>query len=74
MGIDVILATLGVALGDEDDHVAPPGFLDVAFELDAERAVIPEAVQSAIDFARRKDEAAPFAQGDEFFHVHELFP
>ena len=52
------------------DHVAPPGFLDVALQLDAERAVIPEAVEAAVDFARRKDEAAAFAQRDEFFHVH----
>src|ERR1700722_12607925 len=53
------------------DHVAPPGFLDVAFELDAERAVVPEAVQAAVDFARLKKEAAPLAQRDEFFHVHD---
>ena len=52
------------------DHVAPPGFLDVALELDAQGAVIPEAVEAAVDFARLKQEAAPFAQRDEFVHVH----
>ena len=52
------------------DHVAPPGFLDVALELDAERAVIPEAVEAAVDFARLKQEASPLAQRDEFVHFH----
>ena len=52
------------------DHVAPPRFLDVALQLDAQRAVIPKAVQAAVDFARLKDEAPPFAQRDKFFHVH----
>ena len=52
------------------DHVAPPGFLDVALQLDAERAVVPEAVEAAVDFARLKEEAAPFAQRDELVHVH----
>src|SRR5262245_51751045 len=52
------------------DHVVPPGVLNVLFQLDAERAVVPEAVDAAVDFARLKDEAAAFAQGDEFVHVH----
>src|SRR5437870_487868 len=53
------------------DHVVPPGVLDVLFQFDAERAVVPEAVDAAVDFARLEDEAAPFAQGDEFVHVHD---
>ena len=36
------------------DHVVPPGVLDVLLEFDAERAVVPEAVDAAVDFARRK--------------------
>ena len=36
------------------DHVAPPGFLDVPLQLDAERAVVPEAVEAAVDLARLK--------------------
>ena len=53
------------------DHVAPPGFLDVPLQLDAQRAVVPEAVEAAVDFARLKEKAAPFAQRDQFFHVHD---
>ena len=34
-----------------DDHVAPPGFLDVALQLDTERAVIPETIETTIDLA-----------------------
>src|SRR5262249_36521425 len=52
------------------DHVVPPGLLDVVFQLDAERAVVPEAVDAAVDFARLKDEPLAPAQGDQFFHVH----
>ncbi len=58
------------------DHVAPPGFLDVAFEFDAEGAVIPETVEAAVDFARLKNEPSAFAEGDElihFGHVHRGF-
>ena len=55
-------------------HVLPPGVLDVLLQLDAERAVVPEAVDAAVDLARLEDEAAPAAQGDEFFHVHARHP
>jgi len=51
------------------DHVLPPGVLDVFLEFDAERAVVPEAVDAAVDLARLEDEPAPTAQGDELFHV-----
>ncbi len=53
------------------DHVAPPGFLDVPLQLDAERAVVPEAVEAAVDFAGLKEESPAFAEGDEFFHFHD---
>src|SRR5262249_52504189 len=36
----------------------------------AERSVIPEAVDAAVDFTRLKDEPAPPTQGDQFVHVH----
>src|SRR4051812_297268 len=52
------------------DHVAPPCFFDVAFQLNAERAVVPKSIQAAVDFARLKNEASPFAQRDEFVHIH----
>src|SRR4029079_8097347 len=52
------------------DHVAPPGFFDVALELHTQRPVVPKPVEAAVDFARLKNKAPPFAQRDEFVHVH----
>src|ERR1043166_2043632 len=52
------------------DHVLPPGVLDVFLQLDAERAVVPEAVDAAVDFAGLKDKPAATAQRDQLFHVH----
>jgi len=43
-------------------HVVPPRFPNVALELGAERPVVPKAVDAAVNLARLKDEAAPFAQ------------
>ena len=51
-------------------HVAPPGVLDVALELDAERAVVPAARQAAVDLARLEDEAAPLGEVHDLFHRH----
>src|SRR5689334_10449749 len=51
-------------------HVLPPCFLDVALQFDAEWAVVPETVDSAVNFARLEDEPTPSAQGHELFHVH----
>ena len=56
---------------DADDVVAllhhrpPPGALDVVLHLDAQRAVVPEAADAAVDLAAGEDEAAPLAQRDE---------
>src|SRR5690606_24350140 len=50
------------------DDVVPPGVLEVALELHAQRAVIPEAIDAAVDFRRLPDEAAPPAQGDDVVH------
>ena len=49
-------------------HGAPPEILDVAFKLRAERAVIPEPVDAAVDFGGLEDKAPAFAQGDNPFH------
>ena len=51
------------------NHVVPPGVFDVAFEFDAERAVIPKSADTAIDFARRKDESSALAQRHQLFHI-----
>jgi hypothetical protein len=53
------------------DHVAPPGFLDVPLQLDAQGAIVPEAIQAAVDLARLKQKAPPLAQRDKFVHVHD---
>src|SRR5687768_18167685 len=49
-------------------HDAPPVILHVPLQLDAERAVIPAAVESAVNFARLENEPAPLAQADDLFH------
>ncbi len=54
-----------------DDHVPPPGFLDVPLEFHAQRAVIPEALESAVDVARLKEEAAALGERNEFVHLHD---
>ncbi len=49
-------------------HRPPPVVLEIALQLRAERAVVPAAVQSAVDLAGLKDEAAPLAEAYDFFH------
>ena len=51
------------------DHVLPPGVLDVPLQLDAERAVVPEAVDAAVDFAGLEDEPHVLAELGELGHV-----
>jgi hypothetical protein len=50
------------------DHVEPPRVLEIALERHAERAVVPEAVETAVDLARLEDEAA--ALGERHDPVH----
>ena len=59
------------------DHVRPPGVFDVLLQLDAERAVVPEPVDAAVDFRRLEDEPAVLAKFGELRHVdlgHEQNP
>jgi hypothetical protein len=63
--LDVLAAGAGRRVAD---HVLPPGVLDVALQLGAQRAVVPETADPAVDFARLEDEAAPLAQGDDLLH------
>ena len=53
-------------------HGLPPGVLDVALEFGAEGAVVPEAVDAAVEFGGLEDEAAPLAEGCKDFHVDVL--
>ena len=39
------------------------------FELNAQRSVVPEAVDPAVDLARGKDEPPPLAQRDQLVHI-----
>ena len=55
------------------DRVRPPGVADIAFEFSSGGTVIPEPVDSAVNFRGLKDETAPFAKGDDFFHETGCF-
>ena len=44
------------------DHRPPPGALDVVLELHAERAVVPDGVDAAVDLGRGEDEPAPLRE------------
>ena len=46
----------------------PPGALDVVFQLDAERAVVPRVGKAAVDLGAGEDIAAVFAQRDQLVH------
>ena len=46
----------------------PPSFLDVIFQLYAQRTVVPRVCESAVDFATGENESSVFAKGNEFFH------
>ncbi len=50
------------------DHVVPPGLLEVAFQLDAQRAVVPKTLDAAVDFAGLKQESTSLAERHDFFH------
>ena len=56
------------AIGWAADDVVPPSTLEVAFELNAQWAVVPEAIYPAIDFGGLEDEPAPLAQRDDGVH------
>ena len=45
--------------GRTADHVLPPGFLEVALQFGAQRAIVPEAINAAVQFGRLKDKPAP---------------
>src|SRR5438445_6145759 len=50
------------------DHRPPPRSLDVVAQDDAERAVVVDALDAAVDLARLEEEAAPLRQRHELFH------
>ncbi len=51
------------------DHRPPPRSLDVALQLDPERAVVPHGVDPAVDLGRGEDEATPLAERDDRVEV-----
>ena len=54
-------------------HGVPPEFLDVALEFRAERAVIPKAVDAAVNLGGLKHKPAPLTQRHDFFHQRIFF-
>jgi hypothetical protein len=50
------------------DHVFPPGFAQVLFQLRSERTVVPEAVDAAVDLRGLINVSASLAQSDNPFH------
>src|SRR5450432_3266053 len=54
-------------------HGVPPEFLNVALEFRAERAVVPETVETAVNLGRLEHEPAPLAQRHDLFHLQILF-
>ena len=53
-----------VATGD--DHGTPPFALDIVFQRDAERTVIPRGTGSAVDFTGGKNKATTLGEGYDF--------
>ena len=51
----------------------PPSFLDVVFQLHAQRTVVPRVRKPAVDFAAGENEASVLAKGNEFFHRYRSF-
>jgi hypothetical protein len=49
-------------------HGVPPRVAEVVLQLDAERPVVPEAVDAAVDLRGLEDEATTAAEGDEALH------
>jgi hypothetical protein len=49
-------------------HVVPPAVLEIPLERHTEGAVIPEAVQAAVDLTRLKNEAAPLGERHDAIH------
>ena len=56
------------ALVVHGDHITPPRLLDVALELDAERAVVPQPVESTVNLRGLENEPASPAERHDFFH------
>ncbi len=50
------------------DHILPPRLPNVPLQLDPQRAVIPEAVLTTVDFRALKNEPAPLAKSDDLLH------
>ena len=80
----VLLATLpelstlnrreAAALAGAAAHdIVPPCVFDVALQFRARWAVVPEAVDPAVNLRRLKNEPAPLAQRDDFVHRASLF-
>jgi hypothetical protein len=52
------------------DVVTPPQTLDVVFEFNSERPIIPRRSEPAVNLARLKNKPAPLTQRHDFVHVN----
>ena len=52
----------------EPGHAVPPEIFYVALEFSAQRAVIPEAIDAAVNLGGLKNEALAFAERHDLFH------
>ena len=53
-------------IATDDDHGTPPFALDIVFQRDAERTVIPRGTGSAVDFTGGKNKATTLGEGYDF--------
>ena len=56
------------------DHVAPPGFFDIALQFNTQRPVVPKSLEATVNVARLKEKSASFAERNEFIHIHPKAP
>jgi hypothetical protein len=54
-------------------HRFPPGILDVEFEFNSERTIIPARADPAINFRRRENKSSSLAERYEFLKAFEFF-
>ena len=59
-----------VGIGDLLDEKLPPQLLDVVFQFDTQRTIVPGVGQSPINFRPLEDESIGLRVANEFFHFH----
>ena len=73
LGIHQNCAVKTNVVGAFGDKFLPPCCLNVVFQLDTQRAVVPSVCKTAVDFTAGEDETAVFAEGYKFVHCEFAF-